>query len=613
MRFKKFTILLFIWIIVLSHENISYSYTSHLDIKHQKIHILSSSPKIWSKASNRNNYYSYMFRLENDNNFINIILNKNKFDYIEFYYNTYCKSDQNIPDSFINDIKVLIGKNENSLKKLVLTQITKIDQQKVKLDISKWKGIKKLTIKILIKNDKSIGTEIFGIFPFNQKKQPKRVILISLDTVGSKHMSLYGYEKLDTTPGLNEIVKKEDNIYVFKNAFGQSWWTAPSHATMFTGLYPFQHNMTHINKFQLQFSKNIQTLNQILQKNGIYIYHSISTSTIGYKFGYNRGVSLYADHSEFKDGEKARNTIKYAINVIRENLDKDIFLFLHFFDAHDPYTEFPENYNIISKDLKPIPNQELIRNYSQEFFEKKGYDPRIRLNNKEKYKISMKKIMPNMERAYDLGIRLLDYHIKTLLFDNLKKINIWDSFDILVVGDHGEEFFEHSGLTHTSLYNDNIKVPLIIKLNSTNNKRSSLNRDKFINTKIEAHIATFWTILDMFNLNNVKYLRSLKKSSHSLLNNPNINKEVFSELFPDYGSIGPLTEAYLFYQAFLVNDNFKLILTTYIKKRGSFKLNNEYYELYDIQKDPEEKFNLINSDKYKKLANKLKKNLINRI
>ena len=614
MKFKKLAAFLFTYgILLFLQDSFLYSYLSNLNIMNRKIQISSSSPKIWSKISD-SYYSSYLYRLEDRNNVIEIISNHNKFNHIEFYYNIYYKSDQKIPSSFTNDIIVLIDEDRKSFRRLYLDQVNRLGQNKIKLDISKWRD-KKIKFKIVVKQNELIGTEIFGIYFFNLKEQPKRVMLISLDCVGSKHMSLYGYEKFNTTPRINEIVKKENNILVFSNAYGQSRWTLPAHASMFSGLYPSQHDM-NIGDRRIIFNGKIKLLHQIIQENGIYTYHSISHSRIAAKYGYNRGVILYSDHSNLKDGEKADNTIQYAINVIKENLDKDLFLFLHFFDAHMPYTEYPKNYKKLSADIRPMIGSKFMKKVGGKtttiMNNMNWYDPRNRLINKQKYKNESEKIIKNIERAYDLGLYVLDQKIYTF-FNQIKYLNLWDSFDIFILGDHGEEFFEHAGMTHTSLYNDNLRVPIIIKLSETNDKKLNLNKNKFINTNIEAHIATFWTILDMFNLNNNVYLKRTTIKNYSLLNKSFNNGGIFSELFPSSSDTDSNDNPYLFYQAALILDNFKLILATYLKKIDSFQLNNEYYELFNILKDPEEKYNLINNKNYKKVAKNLKKRLIKRI
>ncbi len=63
------------------------------------------------------------------------------------------------------------------------------------------------------------------------------IILMVLDTVGAKHLSLYGYQR-PTTPNLERIAQEST---VYNRCFAPACWTVPSHASMFTGLYPSQH------------------------------------------------------------------------------------------------------------------------------------------------------------------------------------------------------------------------------------------------------------------------------------------------------------------------------------------------------------------------------------
>ena len=65
---------------------------------------------------------------------------------------------------------------------------------------------------------------------------PKRpnVLLIVMDTVRADHLSSYGYH-LPTTPNIDRIAKQG---ILYENAITPGSWTLPSHATLFTGLYP---------------------------------------------------------------------------------------------------------------------------------------------------------------------------------------------------------------------------------------------------------------------------------------------------------------------------------------------------------------------------------------
>src|ERR1700693_5949626 len=63
------------------------------------------------------------------------------------------------------------------------------------------------------------------------------ILLIVLDTLRADHMSLYGYSR-PTTPFLETYARGAAR---FESAFAPAPWTVASHASMFTGLYPYQH------------------------------------------------------------------------------------------------------------------------------------------------------------------------------------------------------------------------------------------------------------------------------------------------------------------------------------------------------------------------------------
>ncbi len=63
------------------------------------------------------------------------------------------------------------------------------------------------------------------------------VLLIVLDTLRADHLSGYGYSR-KTSPHLDRLMKES---VVFEQASSAAPWTLPSHASLFSGLYPSQH------------------------------------------------------------------------------------------------------------------------------------------------------------------------------------------------------------------------------------------------------------------------------------------------------------------------------------------------------------------------------------
>src|SRR5262245_3112397 len=70
---------------------------------------------------------------------------------------------------------------------------------------------------------------------------PRRVFLITVDTLRADHMSLYGYPR-ETTPNLQRFAAAG---VTFDHAICQWPKTGSSFASLFTGLYPHTTGLTH--------------------------------------------------------------------------------------------------------------------------------------------------------------------------------------------------------------------------------------------------------------------------------------------------------------------------------------------------------------------------------
>ena len=67
------------------------------------------------------------------------------------------------------------------------------------------------------------------------------IVLLVLDTQRVDRLSCYG-NQLETSPHIDELAADST---LFRHAVSTAQWTVPSHASMFTGLYPSSHNMFH--------------------------------------------------------------------------------------------------------------------------------------------------------------------------------------------------------------------------------------------------------------------------------------------------------------------------------------------------------------------------------
>ena len=76
-----------------------------------------------------------------------------------------------------------------------------------------------------------------GSFTWSSGSTPPNVLFVVWDTVRADRLSVYGHDK-PTTPFLESIAARS---VVFDRAISPSFWTLPSHASMFTGLAASVH------------------------------------------------------------------------------------------------------------------------------------------------------------------------------------------------------------------------------------------------------------------------------------------------------------------------------------------------------------------------------------
>jgi arylsulfatase A-like enzyme len=89
------------------------------------------------------------------------------------------------------------------------------------------------------------------------------VLFIVLDTQRVDRLSCYGYD-LPTTPNLDKFAATATR---FETAIAPAQWTVPSHASMFTGLYPSEHTM--VQSYSVM-PENLTTLAERLRDGGYF-------------------------------------------------------------------------------------------------------------------------------------------------------------------------------------------------------------------------------------------------------------------------------------------------------------------------------------------------------
>lgn len=321
-------------------------------------------------------------------------------------------------------------------------------------------------------------------------KNKPNIILISIDTLGAKHLSCYGYNR-KTTPFLDDISKKG---ILLEKMTTPSPTTLPAHTSVFTSLYPAWNEAGIFNMNKVNHENKESFWTNILNKMSIDTGSFVSSIVLDKRFTDKFGFKYYDDEmtcSELNRPKSLRRrseeTFKRAIDWIR-NREKTFFLFIHLMDCHGTYDV---DKTIAKKYVKEKYEKEKVLHLKKDL--RKNSIPKI-------YSLSKLDDFPGKHYGqyyldkYDGCIRYVDQSIKEFV----KKVKTETDRDtiFIVFGDHGEEFGENDYWcmhSHGTVKNQ-VHVPFIMWGPGLKNKR--LDKKSVFSLKDIGP-----TILDLFGIN----------------------------------------------------------------------------------------------------------------
>ncbi len=350
------------------------------------------------------------------------------------------------------------------------------------------------------------------------------ILLVTLDTTRADRLGCYGYAVADT-PTLDALA---EHGLRFERAYVPAPMTAPSHTSLFTGLWPPEHGVYTNGRIALEHG--IPTLAEHLRQSGYDTAAFVAAFVLTRKFGLDRGFAVYDDDlsqaesggdvlHKYRDGKFVIDSaIAWLTKRAAANSRAPFFAWVHLYDPHDPYLDHAEDFGDTFRD-----------------------------------------------RPYDAEIAYVDRQIGRLI-QTLDKLGQRENTVLVVVGDHGESLGEHGEETHGyTLHDATLRVPLII----------ADPRSKSAGRVVAAPVSLvnlFPTLLDLAGLSQPK-LPSLASLEPALR----------GESIPSQTCYSQTEEPYL--QAFWsplqswTTDRWRYVRTT-------------KPELYDLGADPEELANL---------------------
>jgi arylsulfatase A-like enzyme len=302
------------------------------------------------------------------------------------------------------------------------------------------------------------------------------VVLIVWDTVSAYNLSLHGYLR-NTTPNLAWWARRGVR---YNWAMAPAPWTFPSHSCFFTGRWPYQLN----SQWKFTFDAPDPTLAESLAARGYQTAGFVgNTAYCSYETGLDRGFIHFEDYpltprsflgrtapgswllSNVLDGGDPyeRKWLRYQARDARginaafldwlraRRRDRPFFAFLNNFDAHDPYvprSDFSGRFGIAPRTPQDF-------RFLREFLASDYYGKVVQAS-------ATLRELAMARDCYDDSIAFLDDQFGRLLRE-LAAQGLLDNTVVIVTSDHGEAWGEHGLFNHrNSVYLDEVAVPLVI-------------------------------------------------------------------------------------------------------------------------------------------------------
>lgn len=246
----------------------------------------------------------------------------------------------------------------------------------------------------------------------------KNLVVVLIDTLRADRLGAYG-NRDGLTPHLDRFAKEGTR---FAHMQAPAPWTLPSVASLLTGLQPQTHGAgVRYGEFApTGLTGGVRTLAETLRDAGFYnlgVYHNIYVNPA---FGLQQGFDEYVSVED-----RAAPLVDRALEGLRRAAaDRRVFLYLHLFDVHNPYEPPEEECKSVARRLQP------------------GYRGRLGCTADRRPELP---IPPPEDRRwhealYDAEIAYTDRQMGRFL-EGLGDLGLDDDTVVLVVSDHGEEFW----------------------------------------------------------------------------------------------------------------------------------------------------------------------------
>jgi arylsulfatase A-like enzyme/Tfp pilus assembly protein PilF len=163
--------------------------------------------------------------------------------------------------------------------------------------------------------------------------RPPDVVVISIDTL--RPDALGWVSGRNATPAIDALAKEG---FRFPAAVSPAPLTLPAHTSLLSGLVPRRHGVRDNGQV---LGASPRLLTEVLKDRGYDTGAFVSGYPLRAPFGLARGFDVFDDAVPTRGDDwqerRAADTTAAALRWVRARGDRPLFLFVHYYDPHDPY------------------------------------------------------------------------------------------------------------------------------------------------------------------------------------------------------------------------------------------------------------------------------------
>ena len=299
-----------------------------------------------------------------------------------------------------------------------------IEHKPFTVDLSRWQGEQ---VELTLRSDPHGDTDWDHLFVASPTivgaptDTVRRVVVVGIDTLRYDQVTQHGYHR-DTTAPLQSLA---DSSVIFDNSWAPAPRTRPSFRSSTTGAYPLA-------------AIDAPTVGEIFRQAGFVTGGVTANVHLVPDMGFTDGFDFW----HFENSRDADVQIRRAKAWLKDNQDRDAFLFLHLMDPHNFYR---------------APGT-----WANRYVEHEKGKVKVTMN---RWKLISLSVPPESQEwlrdRYDGEVAFMAHHLAGFV---KWLVDLPGETMIVLHSDHGEEFWEHGSYEHNhTLYSEVVKANLWIR------------------------------------------------------------------------------------------------------------------------------------------------------